>query len=39
METNPAATQFGAPDIVVAVLLLFVIGMVALYGYRQNRKK
>ena len=39
METNPAATQFGAPDIMVAVLLFFVIGMISLYFYRQNRKK
>ena len=38
METNPAATQFGAPDIMVAVLLFAVIGMVAFYFYRQNRK-
>ena len=36
---NAAATQFGAPDLLVAILLLAVIGMISLYFYRQNRKK
>lgn len=38
METTAAATQFGAPDIMVAVLLMAVIGMVSLYFYRQSKK-
>ena len=39
METNAAATQFGAPDLLVALLLFAVIGMISLYFYRQSRKK
>lgn len=36
---NAVATQLGAPDLMVAILLLAVIGMISLYFYRQNRKK
>ena len=35
---NAAATQFGTPDLMVAILLLAVIGMITLFFYRQNRK-
>lgn len=35
---NAAATQFGAPDLMVAIILLAVIGMISWYFYRKNRK-
>ena len=38
MVLYAAATEFGAPDLPVAVLLFAVIGMITFYFYRLYRK-